>query len=162
QCVVAGDWVLRVAEWLPCFAKDEYGRPCVAPEWQDRIDKICEHLESRHPVMLPHRSPPKPWTGWWSNYSDRFRARFVHDWRPETRKDIEATFAAARGPKTRLTMSDLEVQRMVDASDAGPRQPRLPAEPSAPFAKLAALKYSLPFAHADGVNALNAVPLRIN
>ena len=56
-------------------------------------------------------------------------------------------------------MDDLEVQRMVDA---GLQQPRLPAEPSGPFAELAVLKYSLPFAHADGVNALKAVPLRIN
>src|SRR5262249_12780846 len=49
QCAIAGDWMLRVSEWLPCFAKDEYGRPCIAPGWQDRIDKICEHLEYRHP-----------------------------------------------------------------------------------------------------------------
>jgi hypothetical protein len=71
QCVEAGAWMLAVTRGLPCFAKDEYGRPCIAPEWQNRIDKICEHLEFRHPVMLPHRSPPNPWTGWWSNYSDR-------------------------------------------------------------------------------------------
>ena len=162
-CVVAGDWMLRVAEWLPCFAKDEYGRPRIAPEWQDRIDKICEHLEWHHPVMLPHRSPPKPWTGWWSNYSDRLRAPWVRDWRPETRKAIEATFAAAGDtPLTEPTIGDLEVQRMLDASDAGIQPPRLPAEPSGPFAELAALKYSLPFAHAAGVNALKAVPLRIN
>jgi DNA-directed RNA polymerase len=51
---------------------------------------------------------------------------------------------------------------MIDAMDAGLQQPRLPAEPSNPFAELAKLKYSLPFAHADGVNALKAVPLRIN
>src|SRR6516165_5216154 len=132
-CVVAGDWMLRVAEWLPCFAKDKYGRPCIAPEWQDRIDKICEDLERRHPVMLPHLSPPKPWTGWWSNYSDRLRAPFVRDWRPETRKAIEATFAAAKDvAKAPPPMDDLEVQRMVDAmraNDAGRQQPRLPAEP---------------------------------
>jgi hypothetical protein len=73
-CVVAGDWMLRVAERLPCFVKDEYGRPCIASEWQPHINKICEHLEWQRPVMLPHRSPPKPWTGWWSNYSDRLRA----------------------------------------------------------------------------------------
>jgi DNA-directed RNA polymerase len=161
-CVVAGDWMLRVAEWLPCFAKDEYGRPCIAPEWQPHIDKICEHLESRHPVMLPHRSPPKPWTGWWSNYSDRLRASFVRDWRPETRKAIEATFAAAGGvAEPEPTIDDLEVQRAVDALDAS-QKPRPPAEPLGSFAELAVLKYSLPFLHADGVNALKAVPLRIN
>jgi hypothetical protein len=113
--------------------------------------------------MLPHRSPPKPWTGWWSNYSDRLRAPWVRDWRPETRKAHEATFAAARDvAETQPTINDLEIQRMIDAMDAGLQQPRLPAEPSNPFAELAKLKYSLPFAHADGVNALKAVPLRIN
>jgi hypothetical protein len=76
ECVVAGDWMLAVTRALPCFGEDEYGRPCIAPEWQDRVDKICEELERRHPVMLPHRSPPKPWTGWWINYSDRLRAQF--------------------------------------------------------------------------------------
>jgi hypothetical protein len=166
ECAVAGDWMLAVALSLPCFGEDEHGRPCIATAWQEHIDKICEHLEYRHPVMLPHRSPPKPWTGWWSNYSDRLRAPFVRDWRPETRPAIEATFAAAKDvAKAPPPMDDLEVQRMVDAmraNDAGRQQPRLPAEPSGQFAKLAVLKYSLPFAHADGVNALKRVPLRIN
>jgi DNA-directed RNA polymerase len=134
ECVVAGDWMLRVAEGLPCFGTDDSGRICIAPEWQDRIDKICEELLWRHPVMLPHRSLPKEWTGWWANYGDRLRAAFVRDWRLETRAAIEATFAAGKPP----------------------------AEPSGPFAQLADLRYSLPFAHADGVNALKRVPLRIN
>src|SRR5262249_7567336 len=69
----------------------------------------------------------------------------------ETRKAIEAIFAAA---KDVAEIDDLEVQRMFDDG--------LPAEPSRPFAELAVLKHSLPFAHADGVNALKAVPLRIN
>src|SRR5262249_45414080 len=55
-------------------------------------------------------------------------------WRPETRAAIEATFETAKPP----------------------------AEPSGPFAELADLTYSLPFVHADGVNALKVVPLRIN
>jgi DNA-directed RNA polymerase len=122
ECVVAGDWMLRVVLPhrpepinLPCFDYDEHGRPCIAPEWQDRIDKICEDLLWRHPVMLPHRSEPTPWTGWRVNYGDRLRASFVRDWRPETRTAIEATFNA-----------------------------------------------DFPFDHANGVNALKRVPLRIN
>src|SRR5205823_9951876 len=109
QCVVAGDWMLDVAERFPCFGRDENKRLCIAPEWQDRIDKICEDLQWRHQVMLPHRSPPKPWTGWWANYGDRLRASFVRDWRPETRTAIEATFDAARDV---AEIDDLEVQRM--------------------------------------------------
>jgi DNA-directed RNA polymerase len=132
ECVVAGDWMLNVALLLPCFAKDEKGRPCIAPEWQDRVDKICDDLLYRHPVMLPHRSAPKPWAGWWANHGDRLRTSFVRDWRPETRKAIEATFETAKVPATPI---------------------------SGPFAELS---YSLPFFHADGIDALKRVPLRIN
>lgn len=135
QCVVAGDWMLRVATRLPCFDEDERGRPCIIPEWQDRVDQICEHLLYRFPVMLPHTTPPQDWTGWWATPGDRLRAPWVRDWRPETRRAHEATFAAAIEP---------------------------PATASGPFADLSALTYSLPFAHADGVNALQNVPLRIN
>jgi DNA-directed RNA polymerase len=134
QCVVAGDWMLDVATRLSCLDIDENKRLCIAPEWQGQIDRVCEDLERRHPVMLPHRSPPKDWTGWWANYGDRIRAPFVRDWRPETRKNHEATFESARPP----------------------------AEPLGPFAELADLRYSLPFAHADGVNAIKRVPLRIS
>jgi DNA-directed RNA polymerase len=67
------------------------------------------------------------------NYPDRLRAQFVRDWRPHVRPAIEAHFAAA-----------------------------IPAEPRGPFAELAHLKEPLPFLHADGVNALKAVPLRVN
>jgi hypothetical protein len=128
ECVEAGDWMLEVATKLDCFSEDDQGRICIAPEWQDRIDQICDDLVYRHPVMLPHTSPPKPWSGWWANYTDRLRAPFVRDWRPETRGAIEATFAATK--------------------------------PLGPFADQ--LSYSLPFAHADGINALKRVPLRIN
>jgi hypothetical protein len=134
ECVVAGDWMLDVVTRLSCFDVDEHGRLCTAPEWRDQIDKICEDLQWRHPVMLPHRDPPKPATGWWTHYGDRLRAPFVRDWRPETRTAIEATFEAAKPP----------------------------AEPSGPFAELADLTCSLPFEHANGVNALKTVPLRIN
>jgi hypothetical protein len=135
ECVVAGDWMLDVAEELDCFDYDENGRLCIVPEWQERIDRAREEVQRRHPVWLPHRASPKPWTGWWVNYGDRLRARFVRDWRAHVRPAIEATFAAARPP----------------------------AQPSGPFAALAdPAFYSedanrlLPFAHADAVNALKA------
>ena len=141
ECVVAGNWMLDVAEQLPCFDYDENGRLCITPEWQARIDKAREDIARSHPVWLPHRAPPKPWTGWWVNYGDRLRARFVRDWRAHVRPAIEATFAGARPPE----------------------------KPSGPFAPLADPAFYnddanrlLPFAHADGVNALKAVPLRIN
>ncbi len=130
ECVEAGDWLLDVATRLSCFGIDENKRFCIAPEWRDQIDKICEQLLWRHPVMLPHTAPPADWKGWWANYGDRLRAPFVRDWRPQTRAAIEATFAAAQ-----------------------------PFDDKSPFA---ALGYSLPFAHADGIDALKRVPLRIN
>jgi hypothetical protein len=134
ECVVAGDWMLDVVERLPCFGKDGRGRICIAPEWQDRVDAICDDLLRKHPVRLPHRDAPRPATGWWTTYSDRLRAPFVRDWRPETRKNIEATFETAKPPVT----------------------------PSGPFAELADARLWMPFPHADGVNALKVVPLRVN
>lgn len=131
ECVEAGDWMLEVATRLPSFGEDDQGRISIAPEWEDRVDRICDDLVYRHPVMLPHTALPKPWTGWSTNYTDRLRASFVRDWRPETRSAIEATFAATVPPRA-----------------------------VGPFAEQ--LSYSLPFAHADGVNALKRVPLRIN
>ena len=111
ECVVAGDWMLRIALSLPCFGEDEDGRIYITPEWQDKIDKICEDLLRRHPVMLPHRKPPPDWTEWWKHYGDRLRAKFIRSCHPDTKKAVEET---------------------------------------------------LPFAHADGLNALKNVPLRIN
>lgn len=131
ECVVAGDWMLRVAEWLPCFGKDEDGRIYITPEWQPKIDAICDDLLWRHPVRLPHRKPPPDWTEWWKHSGDRLRAKFIRSCHPDTKKAIEETFAVAARP--------------LDAS--GP---------------LAKLHYSVPFAHADGLNALKNVPLRIN
>jgi DNA-directed RNA polymerase len=87
----------------------------------------------RDQAWRPHRTPPKPWTGWQVKYPDRLRAQLVRDWRPHVRPAIEAHFAAA-----------------------------IPAEPRGPLSELAHLKEPLPFLHADGQNALKAVPLRIN
>jgi DNA-directed RNA polymerase len=42
---------------------------------------------------MPHLKPPAPWTGWWTNYDDRLGAKFVRDWRPETKKAITAAFS---------------------------------------------------------------------
>jgi hypothetical protein len=133
DCVVAGDWMLRIALRLPCFAQDENGQLGIAPGWSDRIDKICEELQWRHPVMLPHLEPPKPATEWWTDYSDRLRVPFVRadsDWRPETREAVEATFEAAKPPTEPL------------GSFGGPA--------------------SMPFLHAEGISALKTVPLCIN
>ena len=137
ELVAAGDWMLRTALAMPCrfLAKDKAGRIYITPEWQDKIDKICEDLLWRHPVMLPHRSSPPPWTGWRINYGDRLSATFItRGCPPETRKAVEEIFETAKPP----------------------------AEPAGPFAELADAKLSMPFPHADGLNALKAVPLRIN
>ena len=98
ECTVAGGWMIEVVRQLSCFDVDETGRLCIAPEWQERVDKICEDLLWRHPVMLPHREPPKPATGWWTHHGERLRTPWVRDWRPETRQMHEATFASGFFP----------------------------------------------------------------
>jgi DNA-directed RNA polymerase len=132
ECVAVGHWMLDCATRMPYFVIADDGLPRIAPKYSDKIDRLREVLLWRHPVIMPHLRPPPDWTGWWANYGDRLRASFVSDWRPETRAAIEATFETARPPDDR----------------------------SSPFA--AALRHSLPFAHADGVNSLQRVPLRIN
>ena len=168
ECTVAGDWMLRVALALPCFGEDEDGRIYIEPEWQDKIDAICDDLLLAHPVRLPHRKPPPDWTGWWKYSGDRLRAKFIRSCHPDTKKAIEAKFEEAKDvADAPPPPDDLEVQRMLEmldatqANDAGRQQPQPSAEPSSP-AELAVPKYSTAFAHADGLNALKDVPLRIN
>jgi hypothetical protein len=115
ECTVAGGWMIEVVRRLSCFDIDpDNGRLRIAPEWQEHVDKICDDLLLHHPVMLPHREPPKPTTGWWTHHGERLRTPWVRDWRPETRQLHEAKFASGSFP------------------------------------------------HADGVNVLKRVPLRIN
>ena len=117
------------------FTVDDRGFPAITPKCQSEINRIRADLQWRDPVMMPYLTEPPGWTGWWAEYDDRLRKPFVrNDWRPKTREMMQATFEAAKPPATA----------------------------SGPFAELADLKYSLPFAHADGVNALQRVPLRIN
>jgi DNA-directed RNA polymerase len=138
----------RVARALPCFGVDEDGRLCIAPEWQDRVNNVCDDVERRSIVNKPHRSAPPPWTGWWSNYSDRPRQPFVRDWHVGASAAHEATFAAARPPAGAVDQNRLW-------EETG-------EEPSGPFAVLADARLWLPFDHAAGVNAIKSVPLRIN
>jgi DNA-directed RNA polymerase len=98
ECVAAGDWMLRIALSLPCFGEDEDGRIYITTEWQDKIDKICDDLLRRHPVMLPHREPPPDWTEWWKHSGDRLRAKFIRSCHPDTKKAIEDNFAVAARP----------------------------------------------------------------
>ena len=148
QCVVAGDWMYRVARALPCFGTDEDGRLCIAPEWQARVNKICDDVERRSIVNKPHRSPPPPWTGWWSNYRDRPRQPFVRDWHEGASAAHEAAFAMAKPP--------------AGAAEQNRLWEKTGEEPSGPFAALADARLWLPFDHAAGVNAIKSVPLRIN
>jgi DNA-directed RNA polymerase len=146
-CVAAGDWMLRVALALPCFGEDEDGRIYITPEWHDKIDAICDDLMWRHPVRLPHRKAPPDWAGWWKHSGDRLRAKFIRSCHPDTKKAIEDNFAVA----TRHAAENIEGD-----------QQRVRTRSLAPFAELHHMRHSIPFAHADGLNALKDVPLRIN
>jgi hypothetical protein len=147
-CVAAGDWAIRVVTSLSCFDVDADGRFCTTPEWQPHIDNILEDLQRRHPVLLPHREPPKPITGWLTHHGERLCTQVVKDWRPETRAAFEATLGTAKLPRGAFGQNQL--------------WEKTGEEPSGPLAVLADARLSLPFQHVDGLNHLRAVPVRIN
>jgi DNA-dependent RNA polymerase-like protein len=102
QRVQAGDWLLRQALALDIFGYDDDGFPCISDKWKPDVAQIRERLIAAGAVFAPLLKPPPPWTGWSKSYDDGFRARFVRDWRPETKAAIDVaflnpTFEHARG-----------------------------------------------------------------
>jgi DNA-dependent RNA polymerase len=93
QRLRAGDWLLSQALALDLFTTDtEDGFPAISPKWKPDVDRMREEMIWADPVHMPHLKPPPDWTRWWNQYDDRLRAKFVRDWRPETKAAITAAF----------------------------------------------------------------------
>jgi hypothetical protein len=144
EIVRAGEWMIMCAGMIGYFDYDERGFPAIRPQWQAVIDQIAEEMLHNAPVHLPHLSPPPDWTGWHNNYADGTHATFVCGGQRETQAAIEAAFAAEHSSAfadafaiaTRRVRFD---ELVIDLGDEPAR-----------------------FEHADGVNALQRVPLKIN
>ena len=149
ELVRAGEWMIQCAAMVGYFENDERGLPAIRPQWQAAIDEIAAEMLYHAPVHLPHLSPPPDWTGWQNNYADGTHATFVCGGQPETRAAIEAAFAGvecnsafadAFAAATRCVKFD---ELVIDLGDEATTRPTR-------------------FEHADGINALQRVPLKIN
>jgi DNA-directed RNA polymerase len=92
QRLQVGDWLVRQVMALDLFDQDADGFPCISEKWKPEIDRLHEEMIWADPVHMPHLKEPPPWAGWWLNYDDRLRAKFVRDWRPETKAAITEAF----------------------------------------------------------------------
>ena len=92
QRLRAGEWLLQQALALDFFDTDADGFPCISAKWQPDADRIRQDMIWSNPCHLPHLKEPPDWSGWWKQYDDRLRAKFVRDWRPETRAMITQAF----------------------------------------------------------------------
>ena len=143
--VRAGNWMIVCAGMIGYFDYDDRGFPAIRPQWQAAIDEIADEMLHRAPVHLPHLSPPPDWTSWHTQYDDGTHANFVSDWQPETKVAIEAAFAATK-----------HTGAIADALAAAARYVKFDGEIVALGAE------PMRFEHADGVNALQRIPLKIN
>jgi DNA-dependent RNA polymerase len=92
QRLQTGDWLLAQAMALDIFGYDQDGFPRISDEWQSDIPQLRERLIALKPDFAPLVLPLAPWTGFWKSYDEYFRVKFVRDWRPETKKAIDAAF----------------------------------------------------------------------
>ena len=90
--VQAGHWLLWQALRLDFFGYDEDGFPRISDKWLPEVEQLREAMIAADPAYAPHLKPPPPWTGSSKTYDDGYRAKFVRDWRPETKAAIEAAF----------------------------------------------------------------------
>ena len=89
--IQAGHWLLEQAMALDVFGYDEDGFRCLSDGGQSHVAQLREDLIAAAPAYAPRLLPPAPWTGW-EKSSDGFRATFVRDWHPETKKAINVAF----------------------------------------------------------------------
>jgi hypothetical protein len=92
QRVQAGDWLLWQALHLDIFGHDADGFPCISDKWKPDVAQLREHMIKADAAYAPLLKQPPSWAGWWKSYDDGFRARFVRDWRPETKAAINVAF----------------------------------------------------------------------
>jgi DNA-directed RNA polymerase len=90
--VQAGDWLLLQAMDLDIFGHDDDGFPRISDKWQPEIARIRASMILANPSYAPFLRPPPPWNEWSKTYDDGFSARFVRDWRPETKAALNVAF----------------------------------------------------------------------
>jgi hypothetical protein len=113
QKVNAGNWLLRQVLRSSFFDHDDDGFPCFSAEGELHVAQLCKDLIAADPSFAPLLLPPTPWTGW-EKSSDGFRATFVRDWRPETRKAIEMAFLNPLFEHARAVNALADVPLIVD------------------------------------------------
>src|SRR5262249_54962831 len=92
QHVEVGNWLLNCAYCFDFFYRNADGLPEIAEEYRAVIDQLHVDLMLLDPVYMPHLKEPQDWTGWRKHYPDRLRAKFVRDWRTETKEAITEAF----------------------------------------------------------------------
>ena len=94
--VRAGAWALDCATTMTYFDIDEDGLPAIAADWLPMIEEcrqeLFEDVIRRHPLLLPHLSPPPDWTAWRSYPEARLPITFVRDHDARTQAAIEKAF----------------------------------------------------------------------
>ncbi|PWT79349.1 MAG: hypothetical protein C5B58_13710 [Acidobacteria bacterium] len=132
DCCYAGIWLMDCAMALPYFYLDKEGLPHFTEGYQDVVDKLREELTYRDPIFLPCLKPPSPWKGWRNQINPGER--------------ISATFVR-NCPSAEPAITKAFRQRAVYRHNEAKN---LPADPRHEFR------------HVDAVNALQAVPWKIN
>ena len=92
----AGAWALDCATTMDYFDIDADGLPAIAADWLPLIEDCRQELFAgivrRHPLLLPHLSPPPDWTGWHNYPEARLPITFVRDHGFGTQTAIEQAF----------------------------------------------------------------------
>jgi hypothetical protein len=88
----AGHWLLMQALQLDIFAYDDDEFPCLSGGALPYVEDLRECMIAAGAVFAPLLKPPPPWTGSTKTYDDGFKAKFVRDWRPESKRAIDVAF----------------------------------------------------------------------
>ena len=163
ECCRVGRWLFGAAFQSGLFDFDEDNRFIVARQFQPRMREIAEDLTWRNPVILPFETPPPDWTGFYAEYSDRLGARFVRDWRQQTRTAIERAF---NDVKKAYGADAAEEALAVEAATRPRTAASIAAEAALELHTSAAAYEVAPGAfgeqHVAAVNRLQSVALRID
>jgi hypothetical protein len=68
----AGAWLFEHAMALDLFDYDEDGYPIVSDKWQPEVKQVRADLIRAHPKHMPLFEPPPDWTGWFTEYPNRY------------------------------------------------------------------------------------------
>ena len=167
ECCRVGRWLFGAAFQSGLFDFDEDNKFIIARQFQPRMHEIAEDLTWRNPVILPFETPPPDWTGFYAEYSDRLGAKFIRDWRPQTRTAIEQAFNDVK----KAYGADAVEESLARIAAAGAYEEvhtpaSIAAEAALELHNSAAAYEVVPGAfaeqHVAAVNRLQRVPLRID